>query len=115
MKVEKIIGPDQVVEGSITGVLLAINLHNTTRFEIYPAVGPAKVSCSFPPELRKRVIDGIDHNVRVVGRLRYKHWAPFPHAITAEDIDVYPPADTLPTLESLYGLMRREHEDGPEP
>ena len=62
-KVDKIIGPDEVFEGSVTGVLLAIHLHNTTRFEIYPPVGPTKVACTFPPPLRARVIEGIDRNV----------------------------------------------------
>lgn len=112
-KVQKIIGPDQVIEGSITGVLLAINLHNTTRFEIYPPVGPAKIACTFPGHLKHRVIEGIDRNVRVIGRLRYKHWAPFAHAITADEIEVFPPAGELPTLESLYGLMRRDKEAPP--
>lgn len=107
-KIEKIIGPDQLIEGSLTGVLLAINLHNTTRFEIYPPVGPSKVACDFPAALKRRVIEGLDHNVRVVGRLRYKHWAPYPHAISAEDLDIFPPTATLPTLSSLRGLSLRE-------
>lgn len=114
-KVDKIIGPDQVLEGSITGKLEAINLHNTTQFAVYPPVGPGKVACTFPAELKSRVIQGIDHNVRVIGKLRYKHWAPFPHAITAEDIEIYPPPDQLPTLSSLYGLMRRDNEQPPPP
>ena len=105
-KVDKIIGPDEVFEGSVTGVLLAIHLHNTTRFEIYPPVRPTKVACTFPPPLRARVIEGIDRNVRVVGKLRYKHWAAFPHAITVDEIEVFPEPDALPTLESLYGAMR---------
>lgn len=112
--IDRAIGPDQILEGSLTGRLLAINLHNTTRFEIYPPVGPPKVACDFPGadrDLKRRVIEGIDHNVRVVGRLRYKHWAPFPHAVSAHDIDVYPPNDQLPTLESLYGLATRQQSD----
>lgn len=110
-KIEKIIGPDELLEGSLTGVLLAINLHNTTRFEIYPPVGPTKVACDFPPEMKDRVIAGIDHNVRVIGRLRYKHWAPYPHAISAKDIEIHPPSNALPTLASLYGLARREQKE----
>jgi hypothetical protein len=104
-KIDKIIGPDQILEGSLTGVLLAINLHNTTRFEIYPAVGPSKVACDFPPTLKTRVIEGLDRNVRVIGKLRYKHWAPYPHAITAEDVEIFPPEDELPTLSDLRGLL----------
>ena len=114
LKVDKIIGPDQEFEGSITGVLLAINLHNTTTFAIYPPVGPPRVTCTFPKDLKSKVIAGIDRNVRVVGKLRYKHWATFPHAISAREIDVYPPANELPTLDSLYGIDRAETKS-PEP
>lgn len=112
--IEKIIGPDQIVEGSLTGRLLAINLHNTTRFEIYPPAGPPKVNCSFGRDLKARVIAGLDRNVRAIGKLRYKHWAPFPHAITVEDIEVFPPNDALPTLSSLRGFALMENKDPDE-
>lgn len=112
-RIEKIIGPDQILEGSLTGVLLAVNLHNTTRFEIYPPAGPSKVACDFPPDLRGLVISGLDHNVRVIGKLRYKHWAPHPHAISAEAIEIFPPTDQLPTLASLRGLSIREMQSSP--
>lgn len=107
-KIDKIIGPDQIIAGSITGLLLAINLHNTTRFELYPAVGPKKVACDFPSAMKKRVIEGLDRNVRVIGRLRYKQWADHPHAIGAEDLEVFPPDDELPTILDLRGLATRE-------
>ena len=111
-QIDKIIGPDQVLEGSMTGVLLQINLHNTTRFEIYPPVGPTKVVCTFPQSLKHQVISGIDRNVRVVGELRYKQWAPFPHAILATEIEVFPPEEELPTIFDLRGIAK--NGDGPE-
>lgn len=107
-KIDKIIGPDEVLEGSVTGKLLAVNLHNTTRFEIYPPAGPTKVACAFASDLRRRVIEALDRHVMVIGRLRYKHWAPYPHAITAEDLQVFPTNDQLPTLTSLRGLALKE-------
>jgi hypothetical protein len=110
-KIEKIIGPDHVVEGSITGVLLAINLHNTTRFEIYPSIGPRKIACDFPSEMKRRVIEGLDRNVRVYGRLRYKHWSDFPHAISARDIEVFPPENELPTMMDLRGIANDPSDD----
>jgi hypothetical protein len=103
-KIDKIIGPDQTIEGSLTGVLLAINLHNTSRFEIYPPVGPPRVACDFPRELREQVIRSIDHNVRVTGKLKYKSWAPYPHAIYADDIEIFPRDGELPTLADLRGI-----------
>lgn len=113
-KIEKIIGPDEIMEGSITGILLAINLHNTTRFEIYPAVGPRKVVCDFPAAMKKQVIDGLDRNVRVYGKLKYKHWADFPHAISASDLEVFPPEDELPTILDLRGMGNEPDDNGGE-
>lgn len=110
-KIDKIIGPDEVIDGSITGQLLSINLHNTTRFEIYPAVGPTKVACDFAPNLKQEVIRGLDRNVRVVGKLRYKHWATHPHAITADELEIFPPESQLPTIFDLRGLLA---SDGPD-
>lgn len=104
-KVDKIIGPDEIIEGSVSGLLLQVNLHNTTRFEIYPSVGPKKIACDFPLALKSEVIRGLDQNVRVIGRLRYKHWAPHPHAITAEQLEIFPPDDQLPTIFDLRGLI----------
>jgi hypothetical protein len=50
--VERIIGPDELVAGSVNGVLEAINIHNTLRFNVYPLAGPKKVTCAFPPDLK---------------------------------------------------------------
>jgi hypothetical protein len=111
-QIDKIIGPDEVMKGSLTGVLLQINLHNTTRFEIYPPVGPVRVACDFPAELKPKVISGIDRNVRVIGDLRYKKWAAFPHAITAADVEVFPLDKDLPTLMDLRGIASDEPDRG---
>lgn len=113
-KIDKIIGPDELIEGSITGLLLAINLHNTTRFEVYPPVGPKRVVCDFPTAMKKRVIEGLDRNVRVYGRLRYKHWADLPHAISADDLEVFPPDEELPTLFDLRGIAKNGDSGGAE-
>lgn len=111
-RIDKIIGPDQIIHGSVTGVLLAVNLHNTTRFEIYPPVGPKKIACDFDSSLKRDVIAGLDRNVRVVGKLRYKHWSDFPHAISVDELEVFPPDNELPTLTSLCGLAHRQPPPG---
>src|SRR5438105_1491048 len=35
-KVSEIIGPDELIEGSLSGMLEWLNLHNTSIFHIYP-------------------------------------------------------------------------------
>jgi hypothetical protein len=100
----KAIGPDELADGSIAGRLEKVNLHNTSRFEIFPAIGPQKVICDFEPELRAQVKAGLDQNIRVYGRLRYKHWDKFPYAINASTMEVYPDEDRLPSLFDLRGI-----------
>lgn len=79
--VEEVIGPDLVSYGSISGRLERVNLHNALRFEIYPPVGPRRVKCEFRSDQKKRVKDALDNYVTVSGRLRYKKWDKYPHAI----------------------------------
>jgi hypothetical protein len=111
--IDQIIGPDELLEGSISGVLEAINVHNTLRFNIYPIVGPKKVTGSFSPSLKADVIRAITRHVRVQGTLRYKSWAPFPHAIDAESIEILPEDDDLPTLAQLRGIAPHATGDLP--
>jgi hypothetical protein len=98
------IGPDEFADGSITGTLDTVRLHNTTTFEIFPTIGPKKVACYFRPDLKEKVKSALESYVRVYGRLRYKHWDKFPYAIDASDLDVYPPEDQLPTMRELRGM-----------
>lgn len=103
-KIAKIIGPDELAEGSMFGMLEWLNLHHANRFHIYPTVGPTKVDCDFPVELRPQVIAAVDTYVQVSGQLRYKHLEKFPYAINVSHIEPLPPEDKLPTLYDLRGV-----------
>jgi hypothetical protein len=101
--IEKILGPDEFVEGSVSGMLETVNFHNTNRFTLYPSVGPARVAGRFDESLRSKVKEGIGSFVTVIGKLKYKQWASFPHGVVAEDIDVHEPDSVLPRLSELRG------------
>ena len=103
-KVIDIIGPDEIIEGSMSGMLEWINLHNTHTFHIYPEVGPKKLNCNFHKELRPTVISAIDKHVRVYGELRYKKRDKYPYAINVKEIETLPDENELPTLASLRGI-----------
>lgn len=105
-RIAKIIGPDEIAEGSVSGMLEWLNLHNANRFHIYPTVGPHKVDCDFPAHLRPQVIAAVDKYVQVIGQLRYKHLEKFPYAINVNQIDVLPSEDDLPTLYDLRGIAQ---------
>lgn len=104
MAIDEIIGPDEFAEGTISGTLEVLNLHNTTRFDIFPTIGAKRVQCDFKLELKPAVIGAIDKYVTVSGKLRYKRLENFPYAIDAEKIEVSPPEDELPTLFDVRGI-----------
>jgi hypothetical protein len=104
--IEKIMGPDELSDGSVAGMLEAVNFHNTNRFTLYPTLGPRKVNGTFENmELRGRVKQAIGSFVTVFGRLKFKAWSQFPHGIIAEDIDIHEPDSELPTLTELRGAF----------
>lgn len=104
-KVEQIIGPDEISNGSLTGNLEWINLHNANAFNIYPIIGAKKVKCHFPRELKETVISAIDKYVRVYGELRYKSRDNFPYAMNVEDLEILPEDNELPNLFDLRGIV----------
>ena len=104
-KIARIIGPDELAEGSMYGTLEWLNIHrNINRFHIYPTVGPDKIDCYFDGDLKPKVIAAIDKYVQVSGRLRYKHLEKFPYAMDVADIEALPPENELPTLYDLRGI-----------
>jgi hypothetical protein len=101
---DEIVGPDEFAEGSVAGMLDAVNFHNANKFTLYPMLGARKISGTFNEErLRIEVKKAIGSFVTVFGRLRFKAWADFPHGIIAEDIDIHEPDSHLPTLTELRG------------
>jgi len=102
---DRILGPDEFVSGSISGFLEALNIHNTNRFAVYPTLGPKKVAGKFGSELREQIKRAIGDFVTVEGRLAYKSWAPFPHAIEATQVLPHRPDSELPSLFDLHGTI----------
>jgi len=106
--IDQIIAPEEVFNGTMTGMLEAINVHaDANRFWIYPGVGPTKVKCKFPPELRKKAIEAVGHYVKVQGAIKYKTTAPYPHEISVSDL-VDLPQDNLPSFDDLRGTLTLE-------
>lgn len=102
--IDQIIGPDELFAGTICGTLEKLNLHNTTRFDIFPTIGPKQVACDFKLELKDDVIRAVDKYVCVTGTLRYKRLGNFPYAVDADKIEILPPEHELPTLFDIRGM-----------
>lgn len=104
-KLNAIVGPDEFAEGTITGMLEAVNFHNTNKFQLYPVIGPKRVTGTFRDPLRPKIKESIGCFVTVQGKLRYKAWSQYPHGILAESVDLHEPDADLPTLSELRGAF----------
>ena len=91
-------------EGSLEGDLDQINVHEgANTFHIYPQVGPNRVLCHFPPKLFDDAVAAVGRRIEVLGTLRFRARAPFPHEIAVSDIDVIARDNDLPDWEDLRG------------
>jgi hypothetical protein len=104
-RIDHILGDEIIVEGSIEGMLEAINLHNNAnKFHLFPSVGPQKVACHFPDALQPEAIAAIKRYVFVSGQVKYQRRGFFPHEVEVSTMEVYPQESDLPTLGSLRGI-----------
>ena len=102
--VENALAVDEESDGSVDGMLEQINIHlGANTFHIYPAIGPRKISCSFPAALYDEAVAAVGKRVEVNGVLRYRANTQFPHQIVVRSIDVFPPDSELPDWEDLRG------------
>ena len=105
MKVEEILGPDQIEQGSIVGSLDVIDVHNQKNlFKIYPVVGPASIRCRFPQGMLREAINSIQRFVRIHGELHYKKSEKFPHLVKVSRIEPLPEQTDKASLSSLRGM-----------
>jgi hypothetical protein len=103
--IDRILGSDILLEGSIAGKLEVINIHNKiNRFHIFPSVGPVKVICHFPDQMLHQAIKAVGHYVSVTGQTKIRRGDFFPHEIEVFSMETYPDEEELPTLSSLRGI-----------
>lgn len=90
--------------GSVTGMLEQINVHgNANTFQIFPVVGPTKVSCHFAANLYDDAVAGVGRKVEVSGVLRYRPGAKYPHEVAAQNIEIIEREEDLPDWDDIRG------------
>lgn len=103
-RVDAALAVDEECEGFLQGSLEQINLHlGVNTFQIYPEVGPKKVTCHFPSGLYDEAVSAVGRKVEVFGTLSYRARTAFPHHIQVTSIDTYPPESDLPDWDDLRG------------
>jgi len=105
MKLDEILGPDQVEQGSVVGSLDVIDIHNQRNlFRVYPVVGPKSIKCHFPKEMLGDAVAGITHFVEIHGLLHFKRSEKYPHLINVSRIQVLPERSDADSLSNLRGI-----------
>lgn len=93
-----------VAQGEIVGDLRAVLDENGEQeFVIHPAVGPERIVCRFPDEMRDEMRNYLFKMVRVEGRLHYKKESP--HPVLVEMVGIYATPTQPETLLDLRGLF----------
>lgn len=90
--------------GSYSGYIDALNVHKQPLFYLYPTSGPVRVTCEFDQALLDDLRGAIKRYTTVYGAIEYPESSPFPSRIVVERVEVNPPDEELPTLQSLYGI-----------
>ena len=105
MRIEEILGPDQIEIGSVVGSLDVIDVHNHKNlFKVYPIVGPSSIKCRFPQGMLAEAIAGLEHFVRIHGELHFKKSEKFPHLVKVSRIEPLPEHSDKASLSSLRGM-----------
>jgi len=102
--IDQYITPDVSEHGDLKGEVLAINLHATPYFRIYPMLGATSVKCTFPDGLMQKVMKALGRNVRVSGELIYKGGETYASEMRVEDVSILKPDKSLPRLMDLRGI-----------
>lgn len=111
-RIEAVFGSDVVADGSVDGMLEAINIHSKTNtFALYPVVGPSRITCKFPDELLPSVKPALGRYVLVFGELRYRWRDPHPYEARANRIEILPNFEDQPRFSDILGIAPHATSD----
>ena len=103
--IETLLSPEVKAIGVVEGCLEYVDIHGSHHlFRIYPAIGPDKIICSFPPDKIEEARQALNRKTRVWGELSYPAGSNFPKSVKVETIELLPEDDELPSLKDLRGI-----------
>lgn len=103
-RVESVIEPDYTVEGTVDGMLEAVNIHgNRNQFVLYPIIGPTRVNCFFPDEMLDKVRPVLGKYAIVTGQLKYRWRENFPFEARASELECVEESDQ-PSVPDIIGI-----------
>jgi len=104
VNIENILGSSVPCDGSVSGTLERVNVHDSSEFVLYPPIPGCRIKCAFPESMLGQVREAIKGNVTVWGKLYYQPDRPFPHQVHVDKMELHPPDDELPSLRDLKGI-----------
>lgn len=104
--IDRILGTPIRSEGSVSGFLEGLNLHQKNEFILYPPILGYRIVCSFPEQMFELVRAALKKNVTVRGTLYHHPDRPFPDRVQVKELEIHPPDNELPTLRDLRGSFR---------
>jgi hypothetical protein len=104
-RIESVFGSDTSLEGTLDGMLEAVNLHGKQNtFGHYPVVGANRVSCKFDEELLSQIRPALGKYVAIKGELKYWWKEKFPYEAFVTKIEVLDDWDKQPSFLEILGM-----------
>lgn len=104
-RIESAFGEDTSSEGSVDGMLEAVNIHGKSNvFALYPVIGAARVNCKFADGLLPMVRPAIGKYVVIRGELKYRWREKFPYEALAHAVEVQDDWDEQPSFTEILGM-----------
>jgi hypothetical protein len=104
-RIEGVFGPDTSSEGTVDGMLEAVNVHGKKNtFGLYPIVGANRISCKFDERLLPCVRPALGKYVQIEGELKYRWREKFPYEAMATKIDVLDDWEDQPSFTEILGI-----------
>ena len=104
-RIESVFGADNNSEGTLDGMLEAVNVHGKKNtFGLYPVVGASRVSCKFDEKLLSNVRPALGKYVSVEGELKYRWREKFPYEAFVTKIEILDDLDKQPSFLEILGM-----------
>ena len=102
--VDRIVGPDDEEWGTVEGRVESLTVHRKRAFNLYEPISGDRIECSFGRRIPADEIgNAVEKRVAVSGKIVYRG-DKIVHVL-AEEIEVFPSDDQLPTIEDVLGIL----------
>lgn len=102
---DTVLGEPVAVFGSVEGTLESVTVHEKRQFSVYDPLTDERIECRFGMRISPRQIGAaIEKRVRVYGEVRSRETGRIMY-VRADEIEVQPDADTLPTADEVRGIL----------